>query len=101
MKLIDKDKVIAKIESLQDATMDEDMNFYSAKAEAEFCILSDLENFIDTIETKEVDLEEEIKRMYLKYRQYGGNKNILVILNELQFNDIAKHFYELGLKAKE
>ena len=50
MKIIDKDKVVAEIERLQNTTMDEDMNFYSAKAEAEFCILSDLENFIDTIE---------------------------------------------------
>lgn len=54
MKIIDKDKVIAKIERLQDATMDENANFYSAKAEAEFCILSDLENFIDTIGTEDV-----------------------------------------------
>ena len=55
---------------------------------------------LDTFEVKEVDLEKEIKEEYLKRRYYGGRNNMLVILNELQFNKIAKHFFELGLKIK-
>lgn len=55
---------------------------------------------LDTFEVKEVDLNKEIKEEYLKRRYYGGRNNMLVILNELQFNKIAKHFFELGLKIK-
>lgn len=51
-----------------------------------------------TMATK-IDLDKEIKKIYLKHRQYGGNNNMLVILNELQFNDIDTHFIEFGLKA--
>lgn len=54
MELIDKAAVVAKIERLQDATMDENANFYSAKAEAEYHVLCELECFIDTLEVKEV-----------------------------------------------
>lgn len=54
MKLIDKNKVVAKIKRFQDATMDEDANFYSAKAEAEYDVLCELECFLDTLEVKEV-----------------------------------------------
>jgi len=52
-------------------------------------------------EVKDVDLEKEIKEEYLKRRCYYGKDNILVILNEPQFNNIAKHFFELGLKAQK
>jgi hypothetical protein len=52
-------------------------------------------------ENIEVDLKKEIKEEYLKRRCYYGKDNILVILNEPQFNNIAKHFFELGLKAQK
>ena len=52
------------------------------------------------LEVKEADLEKEIKEEYLKHRCYGGRDNMFVILNEPQFNKIAKHFFELGLKAQ-
>jgi hypothetical protein len=57
--------------------------------------------FIDTLEVKEVDLDKNIKEEYLKRRCYYGKDNMLVILNEPQFNAIAKHFFELGLKAQK
>lgn len=53
------------------------------------------------VEVKEVDLEKIIKEEYLKRRCYGGKDNMLVILNEPQFNDVTKHFFELGLKAQK
>ena len=56
---------------------------------------------IYSLEVKEVDLEKEIKEEYLKRRYYGGRDNMLVILNEPQFHEIAKHFFELGLKAQK
>lgn len=42
---------------------------------------------------------EEIKEEYLKRRCYGGRDNMLVILNEPEFNTIAKHFFELGIQV--
>jgi hypothetical protein len=67
--------------------------------EQEKLAMCELLSSLDTLEVKEVDLDKEIKEEYLKYRHYGGRDNMLVILNEPQFNEIAKHFFELGLKA--
>lgn len=65
MTLIDKKRVVAKIERLMDETTDEDNYFYSAKAEAQYNILLTLKNsidYIDTIELKETDIvEREVK----------------------------------------
>ena len=52
---IDKSAVIAEIEKLQDSTMDEDGNFYTAKAQAEYDILCVLEEYLNTLEVKEED----------------------------------------------
>ena len=52
-------------------------------------------------EQLEVDLEKEIKEEYLKHRCYGGRDNMLVILNEPQFNKIAKRFIELGINTRK
>lgn len=47
-------------------------------------------------------IDKEIKEEYNKRRQYsGGRDNMLVILNEPQFNEIAKHFFELGFKSQK
>jgi len=63
--------------------------------------LEGIVDFLNTLEVKEVDLEKEIKEEYLKRRCYGGRDNMFVVLNEPQFNNIAVHFFELGLKAKD
>lgn len=55
---IDKSAVIAEIDALQDATMDENRNFLSSYHEGIFDGLSKIENFLDTLETKEVDDEK-------------------------------------------
>ena len=94
---INKSAVVAEIERLISIYNDDENIHHIAK----YNILVDILSFLDTLEVKEVDLEKEIKKIYLKHRQYGGNKNILVVLNELQFNDIAKHFYEIGLKTQK
>lgn len=91
MKLIDKAAVVAEIEKLQLCTMDEHMNYYSAEAQGEYNALSKLESFLDTLEVKEVDLDLEIT--------LWANT-----IPEIRLGDVerlAKHFYELGLKAKE
>jgi hypothetical protein len=102
MKLIDKDKIAAEIEK-------EVKNIYAGREYVgihydEECMVRGLqkaEDIIDTLEVKEVDLEKEIKEEYLKRRCYGGKDNILVVLNEPQFNKIAKHFFELGVQQSK
>lgn len=55
MELIDKAAVMAEIDRLQDTTMDENRNFLSSYHEGVFDGLSKLENFLDTLEVKEVE----------------------------------------------
>ena len=88
---IDKSAVLAEIEKLQDSTMDEDGNFYSAKAQAEYDVLCVLEEYLDTLEVKEVDFEK-IWKEYFKYRGDVATVNV---------KNLAKHFFELGLKARK
>ena len=52
--LIDKAAVVAAIRRLQLCTMDEHMNYYSAKAKTEYEVLEQLRVSIDNLETKEV-----------------------------------------------
>ena len=65
-----------------------------AKYKREEC--EDILSFLDTLEVKEVDLEKEIN-LYLI-------RNPVVNHKEESLNgyikNVAKHFYELGLKAK-
>ena len=89
MELIDKAAVVAEIERL--------VNNYDKALDYE-AALEDVRNFINSLEVKEVDLEKEIKEEYLKRRCYNDRDNMLVILNEQQFSEIAKHFFELGMR---
>ena len=89
---IDKAAVVAEIERLDD--------FYHSNSASRQVFIECLLDFLDTIELKEASIEEIAKKEYLKLRRYGGRDNMLVVLNELQFNDIAKYFFELGLKAR-
>lgn len=50
-------------------------------------------SFLDTLEVKEVDLEKEIELVKGDYEQVD------VAWND-DFDFIARHFYELGLKSK-
>lgn len=71
MELIDKATVKAIIGRMQDCTMDEDGNFYSSSALAEYNILCDIENRLDTLEVKEVDLDIKQRMEECPYRQIG------------------------------
>ena len=80
-----KDEVVATIERLQDECEEQGVNNGVE-------LLEKLFNKLDTIEVKEVDLEKELDSM---------------ITPELKFHkalpslfDVAKHFFELGLKAQ-
>ena len=97
-KYIPLDAVLAQIESLLDKGRYHE-EYDCAYRDGNNGALDALKNKLNTLEVKEVNLDEEIKEEYLKRRCYGGRDNMLVILNEPQFNKIAKHFFELGLKA--
>ena len=95
---IDKAAVVEEIEKLTDKVCDR----LSTEAMEGAIVLSEyIISSLDTIELKEVDLDKEIKKEYIERRCYGGRDNMLVILNEPQFNEIAKHFFELGLKVQK
>lgn len=100
MKYIDADKLKAEIKRLEEMdypcdTFEQSVGFYEA--------LDCIKSFIDSLlqEQPEVDLEKEIKEEYLKHRCYGGRDNMLVILNEPQFNKIAKRFIELSRDTRK
>lgn len=57
MKLIDKAALVAEINRLQEATMDKNQNFLSSYHEGIFDGLSMFENFLDTLEVKEVGVD--------------------------------------------
>ena len=93
---INKSAVVAEIDRLQETTMDENKNFLSSYYEGVFDGLSMLENFLDTLEVKDVDLNEEFDNY---------TKNILAC--DVQFEpfthlyNCAKHFFKLGLNAQK
>ena len=91
-KYIDKTAVVAEIARLQAITMDEDGNFYTAKAQAEYNVLCMLDSFIDSLEVKEVDLEKEVNQYFEKTWPFEETDEHLITF--------ARHFFELGLKAK-
>ena len=108
MKLIDKAAVVAEIEKRKKIVEKRLYinNFYNDEGnemwkrdKALYDTYNSLLQSFDTIKVKEVDLEKEIKEEYSKRRCYGGKDNMLVIINEPQFNTIAKLFFEYGLSA--
>lgn len=96
MKLIDKEAVVAEIESeknraqiLGDNAINGSMQqFYDGMKESCVKILS----FLDTLEVKEVDLKKEIKK-YIKDNICGYCVPGV--------EETAKHFFELGIKAQK
>lgn len=99
MKLIDKEILLLKI----DSKIEEAQKVFNVAPSSVIGGMIEgytrTKKIINSIEVKEVDLEEEIKEEYLKRRCYGGRDNMLVILNEPEFNTVAKHFFELGMQV--
>ena len=87
---IDKAALVAEIEKRKKELIEVSDDFTNRWACAS---LDDILSFIDTLEAKEVDLEKEIASQYeSNYEDY---------LTYEEFADIAKHFFELGLKAQK
>ncbi len=98
---IDKSALVAEIERLRinyGCFSEYDMGFSEGRSSAFDEVLS----FLDALEVKEVNLEKELiswhKKHFKKegtFEKYGG----FYFANSSQL-DLAKHFFELGLKAK-
>lgn len=90
--LINKDALVAEIEKRikrYDTPTDGMGSNYSHQHECK-----EILSFIDTLEVKEVDLEKEMDT-YFETMQVLEHENIF----ETTFQNIAKHFFELGLKV--
>ena len=86
---IDKGALVAEIERRK-----RDWGYRSsieAKFKREEC--DDILSFLDTLKVKEVDLKKEIELVKGDYEQVDVAWN-----NDFDF--IAKHFFELGLRSK-
>lgn len=100
MELIDKDKVVKEIERLR--TYYEKLQMIKQVYNGHIDNCNDLLDFLDTLEVKEVDLEKEVR----KFIKDNGTSleepdeflTTLMLLDDMVM--FAKHFYELGLKAK-
>ena len=94
---IDKDALVAKIESkkkyaqtLGDNAINNSMQqFYDGMKQG--CV--DILSTIDTLEVKEVDLEKEIPFRWSWFCIHDKDRE--------SFVKVAKHFFELGLKATQ
>ena len=99
MKLIDKDALLAEIERRHKELCErydescKDGAIPSVSAAASSIALHSLMSFINSLEVKEVDLKDEasIRDELLKYLGSYSSRDFAV----------AKHFFELGLKAQK
>lgn len=96
---IDKAALVAEIEKRigNCAKQREDMlnvqcHTLADDASARMGELNCIKDFLDTLEVKEVDLEKEVANWKIAHQVYGMDET---------FYDVAKHFFELGLKAKQ
>ena len=100
MELIDKSKVVAEIEKLYKKNTDR-CSIEGIAAAAQLRMVLD---FLDTLEVKEVDLEkhlkEDIEDVYFDLNGVAV-KGATYYLTVEDIKEIAKHFFELGLKAQK
>jgi hypothetical protein len=84
MELIDKNKLLEELKKLK-------QNLSASP----LVVIEDVESLVESLETKEVDLEKEYKNFVEEDPVYNR------LVNGIVGKAIAKHFFELGLKAKE
>ena len=96
MEVIDKAAIVAEIKDLIRANevylsepKTDEIRFQKVGA---YSVLNDLLHFINTLEVKEVNLEKELEK-YL-------DSNDIEFSYQIKLLDFAKHFFELGIKAK-
>ena len=86
---IDKSAVVAEIERLKTIYKDDENIHHIAK----YNILVDILSFLDTLEVKEVDIKKEVMKFMVSDVCQLGEENGCII--------VAKHFFELGLRAQK
>ena len=95
-ELIDKTTVVAEIGNCYNECLKRaeivDADYWNAKADAYRNVLTILD---DTLEVKEVDINKEISQFI------DANFEKATIGHKLSLRRVAKHFFELGLKAKK
>jgi len=97
---ISKSALEAEIGRIEDGLMDACGNFVYKEDEGAYHTLCSLENFINTLEVKEVDLEKELESYWKQCDLTWCRDAYTTSHIKIMLSDIAKHFFELGLKAK-
>ena len=121
MKHIDSEKLIVEIQKLIDIiekrinnnapiehpeTIDEENLEYLQKTreskitwlDGQEEALKKVKNFLDTLEVKEVDLENEIEDVKHNYK-VDDNRHTSICSADIEW--LAEHFYKLGLNARK
>ena len=101
IKYIPADKLTKKFEKMIDdipASVDSGAGY----------VIDEVYKIIDTLRQEysevDLDLDADIEMEWDSFNkhlaEYGGESEEVVWLNRYNFNEIASHFYELGLNAK-
>ena len=107
MELIDKDALVAEIERQQRRcdilyqSNDVELRKTAAIQNGVYCYIL---SFLNTLEVKEVDLEKVIEEYFKGWTDDYDNGGAACHYQYVQVQDckaIAKHFFELGLKAQK
>ena len=102
---IDKSAVVAEIEKRMKENKKSNWQFDEFD-EGYKSALEDILSLINTIENKDVDLEEEFADFLEKENAYIDDNNVISYYNGSSFNHtcdiypLARHFFELGLGQK-
>lgn len=95
---ISKAAVVAKIEGILNET---NYKPFTDEVLGERKVCKDIKDYLDTLEGEKVDLDKEIDNVWNPHFNLGWDDNSLVAINHKSFESIAKHFFELGLKAQK
>lgn len=96
MKLIDKDKIAAELEKRYEYWREKEFNSHSIESEIRMSECQHLMLLLNTIKTKEVNLEKEVE----DWVKIGPHTSYPWCTIPDAIRITAEHFYELGLKAK-
>jgi hypothetical protein len=110
--LIDKATIVAELERRKSELQSRIAELSTFESNTlglfqEVDLYNDILSFLDTLETKEVDLEKELENLIEKEKAFVTDNREIKYYNGDSFNHIyelefiAKHFYELGLKARK
>ena len=91
MELIDKAEVVTEIDKIINETNNVP---FTDEVLGKLTDCKKIKNFINILEVKEVDINKEISQFI------DANFEKATIGHKLSLRRVAKHFFELGLKAK-